>query len=101
MPFEFSLRETNSKETYCMKVQYGYIGKMHAFNLREGFKPSDFTMPPRIEGKPAFKAGSLKDVTLDLEGLKKQYYEAMKFDYTTGKIQKERIAELGLEHILS
>jgi aldehyde:ferredoxin oxidoreductase len=73
----------------------------HAFNLREGFKPSDFTMPPRIEGKPAFKAGSLKDVTLDLEGLKKQYYEAMKFDYTTGKIQKERIAELGLEHILS
>jgi aldehyde:ferredoxin oxidoreductase len=40
-------------------------------------------------------------VTLDLEGLKKQYYEAMKFDYTTGKIQKERIAELGLEHILS
>ena len=72
----------------------------HAFNLREGFKPSDFTMPPRIEGKPALKAGSLKDVTLDLEGLKKQYYEAMKFDYTTGTIQKERIAELGLEHIL-
>ena len=28
-------------------------------------------MPPRIEGKPALKAGSLKDVTLDLEGLKK------------------------------
>jgi aldehyde:ferredoxin oxidoreductase len=58
-------------------------------------------MPPRIEGKPALKAGSLKDVTLDLEGLKKQYYEAMKFDYTTGAIQQERIAELGLEHILS
>jgi aldehyde:ferredoxin oxidoreductase len=72
----------------------------HAFNLREGFKPGDFTMPPRIEGKPPFKVGLLKGVTLDLEGLKKQYYEAMKFDYTTGAIQQERIVELGLENVL-
>jgi aldehyde:ferredoxin oxidoreductase len=72
----------------------------HAFNLREGFKPSDFVLPPRVEGKPALQAGPLKGKTLDAEGLKKQYYQAMKFDYPTGAIQKERIAELALQDLL-
>jgi aldehyde:ferredoxin oxidoreductase len=73
----------------------------HAFNLREGFKPSDFILPPRVEGKPPLQAGPLKGIALDAEGLKRQYYEAMKFDYPTGAIQRERIAELGLEQIVS
>jgi aldehyde:ferredoxin oxidoreductase len=72
----------------------------HAFNLREGFKPSDFTLPPRVEGKPPLQEGPLKGITLDAEGLKGQYYEAMKFDYTTGAIQQERIAELALQDLL-
>jgi aldehyde:ferredoxin oxidoreductase len=83
-------------------IKTGYrIGTLqHAFNVREGFKPSDFTMPPRIEGKPPFKVGVLKDLTLDMEELKKQFYDAMGFDYQTGAVKKERIAELGLEGIL-
>ncbi len=72
----------------------------HAFNLREGFKPSDFVLPPRVEGKPALQAGPLSGRTLDAEGLKKQYYQAMKFDYPSGAIQKERIAELALQNLL-
>jgi aldehyde:ferredoxin oxidoreductase len=72
----------------------------HAFNLREGFKPSDFILPPRVEGKPPLQEGPLKGITLDAEGLKKQYYEAMKFDYSTGAIQKERIAELAMQDVL-
>jgi aldehyde:ferredoxin oxidoreductase len=72
----------------------------HAFNLREGFKPSDFMMPARISGKPPFKVGPFKDLTLDFEELKRQFYEAMKFDYVTGAIQQERIAELGLQDVL-
>jgi aldehyde:ferredoxin oxidoreductase len=72
----------------------------HAFNLREGFKPSDFILPPRVEGKPPLQAGPLKDITLDAEGLKRQYYQAMKFDYPTGAIQQERIAELALQDLL-
>jgi len=36
----------------------------------------------------------LKDVTVDMEDLKKQFYDAMGFDYHTGAIKKERIAEL-------
>jgi aldehyde:ferredoxin oxidoreductase len=73
---------------------------LHAFNLREGFKPKEFTIPPRIAGNPPLKAGALKDVTLDLEGLKRQYYEAMGFDPETGVIRKDRIRELGLQDIL-
>jgi aldehyde:ferredoxin oxidoreductase len=74
---------------------------LHAFNLREGFKPGDFKMPPRLSGIPPFKVGLLKDITIDFEGLKKQYYEAMGFDTETGKIRKDRIEALGLKDILS
>ena len=74
---------------------------LHAFNLREGFKPGDFKMPPRISGNPPFKVGLLKDITIDFEGLKRQYYEAMGFDTETGKIREDKIKALGLQDILS
>lgn len=74
---------------------------LHGFNVREGFKPADFTLPARVDGKTSFSAGKLKDVTIDVEGLKKQYYDAMGFDFTTGAIADERIKELGLGGILS
>jgi aldehyde:ferredoxin oxidoreductase len=73
---------------------------LHGFNLREGFKPSDFTIPPRVAGNPPLKIGPLKDRTIDIEGLKKQYYEAMGFDVDTGTISPERIKALGLQDVL-
>ncbi len=73
---------------------------LHAFNLREGFKPKDFTVPNRVLGIPPLTAGKLKDVTIDIEELKKQYYEEMGFDLQTGEIQKEKITALGLQDIL-
>jgi aldehyde:ferredoxin oxidoreductase len=73
---------------------------LHAFNLKQGFKPSDFTMPERARGNPPLTAGSLKGITLDFEELKRQYYEAMSMDYTTGKIHPDRIKALGLQDIL-
>jgi len=74
---------------------------LHAFNLREGFKPSYFTAPPRAAGDPPLKVGSLKDITVDLEDRKKQYYEAMGFDTNTGKIREDIIEALGLQDIIS
>ena len=73
---------------------------LHGFNLREGFKPSDFIIPPRIAGNPPLKTGLLKDRTIDIDDLKKQYYEAMGFDVDTGAITKERINALGLQDVL-
>jgi aldehyde:ferredoxin oxidoreductase len=74
---------------------------LHAFNLREGFKPNDFKMPPRISGNPPLKVGLLKDISINFEDLKRQYYEAMGFDTNTGEIRKDRIEALGLKDILS
>lgn len=73
---------------------------LHAFNLREGFKPTDFTMPRRVNGDPPFKVGDLQGITIDTEGLKRQYYEAMGFDPKTGEIRKEVIDELGLRGLI-
>jgi aldehyde:ferredoxin oxidoreductase len=75
---------------------------LHAFNLREGFKPGDYILPSRIEGKPPFKVGAFKDLTLDIEELKRQFYEeGMHYDIQTGEIRKETIEELGLKDIFS
>jgi len=73
---------------------------LHGFNLREGFKPSDFKLPERARGNPPLTAGDLKGVTIDSEELKRQFYEAMGFDIKTGAIDRERIAALGLDDVL-
>ena len=73
---------------------------LHAFNLKHGFKPSDFTIPPRVCGNPPLTAGKLKDVKIDFEELKRQYYEAMGYDTGTSNIRQETIESLGLQDIL-
>jgi len=73
---------------------------LHAFNLREGFKPGDFKLPERARGNPPLEAGALEGVTVDSEGLKRQFYEAMGFDFETGAIDRERIAALDLDDVL-
>jgi aldehyde:ferredoxin oxidoreductase len=73
---------------------------LHLFNLREGFKPSDFTIPPRAGGNPPLTAGKLKGVKLDFEELKRQYYEAMGYDAETADVKPETIEKLGLRDIL-
>jgi aldehyde:ferredoxin oxidoreductase len=73
---------------------------LHAFNLREGFKPSDFTMPPRVCGDPPLTAGSLKGITIDFEDLKSQYYEAMGYDPKTGTIPQTTMEAFGLQDVL-
>jgi aldehyde:ferredoxin oxidoreductase len=73
---------------------------LHGFNLREGFKPEDFTLPERARGNPPQQTGKLEGVTIDSEGLKRQFYEAMGFDPQTGAIERERLAALGLDDVL-
>lgn len=76
------------------------IGTMlHLFNLREGFKLSDFTIPERARGNPPLTAGPTKGVTLEFKGLKHQYFEAMGFDFAAGKFRRERLEALGLQDI--
>ncbi|MGB9887410.1 MAG: aldehyde ferredoxin oxidoreductase family protein [Moorellales bacterium] len=71
----------------------------HAFNLREGITPKQFTFPGRIAGRPPKEAGPLKGITLDEEAMDREYYAAMQWDYETAKPSKQRLIELGLEDV--
>ena len=57
-------------------------------------------MPARLCGNPPLTVGPLKGVTLDLEELKKQYYDAMGFDFSAGSFRRERLEALGLQATL-
>jgi aldehyde:ferredoxin oxidoreductase len=84
-----------------MKQTGRRIGAMlHLFNLREGFTLTDYTIPERARGNPPLAAGPTKGVTLDFEGLKQQYFEAMGFDFATGKFRKDVLEELGLQDLV-
>lgn len=69
------------------------------FNVREGFRPSDFKLPDRILGKPPMKDGPLAGVTLDLEKERKKYFRSMQWSYRTGRPSRKRLIELGLEDL--
>ena len=68
----------------------------HAFNLREGIRPGDFSLPPRASGRPPLEEGPLRGVTLDLEAMTGDYFQAMGWDETTGVPTRELLESLGL-----
>ena len=70
-----------------------------AFNVREGIRPRDFKLPARVVGKPPLKEGPLANVTLDIDNMAKEFFEAMEWDFVTGKPSKTRLHELGLEEV--
>jgi aldehyde:ferredoxin oxidoreductase len=71
-----------------------------AFNLREGFKPSDFTYPDRVLGKPPLKSGPLAGVTIHPEIMVAEYFKSMDWDLETGKPSKAKLVELGLKDLI-
>jgi aldehyde:ferredoxin oxidoreductase len=83
-----------------LKVTGQRIGTMlHLFNLREGFDLSSYTLPERARGNPPLTAGPTKGVTLEFEGLKRQYFEAMGFDFEAGKFRGDTLEKLGLQDL--
>jgi aldehyde:ferredoxin oxidoreductase len=87
-------------EIESVKLTGQRIGTMlHLFNLREGFKLSDFTLPERARGNPPLTAGPTRGVMLEFEGLKRQFFEFMGFDFEAGRFRKERLEELGLQDL--
>ena len=72
----------------------------HFFNFREGLKLDKFDFPLRLKEKPLLE-GALKgsDINYDWKSLRKAYFEAYNLDPETGEPTKERMKELGLEHI--
>lgn len=66
-----------------------------AFSLREGLRRKDCTISDRNIGIPAMTAGPHKGVTIDIEKLGDNFYEAMGWDVKTGVPKKEFFENIG------
>ncbi len=72
-----------------------------AFNIREGIKPEDHTLSERALGKTPLTKGPLRGVTVDMEGLMKEFYDTVGWDLNTGGPTPEKMKELGIEELCS
>jgi aldehyde:ferredoxin oxidoreductase len=72
----------------------------HCFNIREGLNPiRDFRPHPRIYGDPPLETGPARKVTIDIDTLAESYYRAMHWDVETGRPDRARLKELGLDDV--
>jgi aldehyde:ferredoxin oxidoreductase len=67
----------------------------HAFNLREGQRPSDVVLPRRLVGEPPQTEGPLKDVAIDHKTLAGNFFAALDWDAETGKPSRQSLEALG------
>jgi aldehyde:ferredoxin oxidoreductase len=69
----------------------------HAFNLREGINPLEWTVHPRIIGDPPLDDGPLASVSTDHEHQVYWGLGALDWDRNTTKPSKKKLLELGLD----
>ena len=66
------------------------------FNIREGIQASDIKLPGRLSGRPPLKEGPLSDITIDVDTMRREYFQSMGWDPDSGKPKPETLEELGL-----
>jgi aldehyde:ferredoxin oxidoreductase len=71
-----------------------------AFALRDGHNPLKLKFPDIVLGRPPFREGPTKDVTLDIESLVKEFCEEMDWDSKTCKPSIKKLNELGLNWLV-
>jgi aldehyde:ferredoxin oxidoreductase len=73
----------------------------HIFNIREGFKPSDFVYPDRVLGIPPLQTGPLAGVTINKQVTKmaRDYFQSLDWNLETGKPSIRKLIDLGLTDI--
>ncbi|MBF7084306.1 aldehyde ferredoxin oxidoreductase family protein [Desulfallas sp. Bu1-1] len=74
----------------------------HAFNLREGWTPSNINIPnKRFAGEPPLETGPASGVTVDYELLTKNFVEAMDWNPSTWIPSRSSLEQLGgLEDVI-
>ena len=70
-----------------------------AFNLREGIKPAEIKLPPRMAGIPPKDEGPLAGITIDTDTLASEYHKAMGWDPETGQPIETTLERLGLKKL--
>jgi aldehyde:ferredoxin oxidoreductase len=86
----WSVDENFQKET-ALRI----FNMRHAFNLREGQKPSEVLLPKRSVGAPPLSEGPLAGVTIDHKTLAKNFFAAMDWEAETGKPSRQSLQALG------
>jgi aldehyde:ferredoxin oxidoreductase len=71
-----------------------------AFNLREGMNITQNKLADRLLGKPPHPVGPVAGVTVDEVTMVEDYVTAMGWDTKTGRLNKKRLVELGLEDVV-
>ncbi len=87
--------------TEMNKVGERIVNLSKCFNIREGWKRDDDTLPERFFSEPQRK-GPAKGITIDrkgFEGMKNAYYTARGWD-EKGIPTKEKLTELGLDFVV-
>ena len=72
----------------------------HAFNLREGINPLARNLPGRIVGDPPLSAGNVKNITVDLKTLSREYLEFIGWDVDSTIPGDESLRKLGMEFLI-
>jgi aldehyde:ferredoxin oxidoreductase len=72
----------------------------HAFNVREGLNPLEFSVPDRMVGIPPKTEGPLKGITLDEPAMDSEFLTEFDWDTKTTKPSKKKLIELGLEDVV-
>ena len=71
----------------------------HVFTLREGDKPLERTVHPRIIGRPPQAEGPLAGVSTDMEAQAYWNLGALDWDRVTTKPSLSKLQELGLDDV--
>jgi len=71
---------------------------LQAFNLREGWKPGDFTLPGRMSQPVTM--GPLSGRNIDFAALKSAYYKSMGWDTESGVPSQACLSELGMKELV-
>jgi aldehyde:ferredoxin oxidoreductase len=72
----------------------------HAFNLREGLNPLTRNMPGRIVGDPPLSEGNVKNITVDLKTMSREYLEFIGWDVDSTIPGDESLRKLGMEFLI-
>ena len=94
LPFATGIQDFGD-EKFLMEVGERIVNQKRLFNLREGLKPSDDTLPDRFTKEPLPK-GPAKGQVVDLERLLNEYYQLRGWDRKTGKIEQRTLQRLHL-----
>jgi aldehyde:ferredoxin oxidoreductase len=70
------------------------------FNLREGLRSEDIKLPPRMAGVPPKQDGPLKNVSIDIDSLAREYRQAMGWDTQNGQPAPATLEKLGLKALI-